>query len=99
MPFSVIRLKGKGTEKIAQSGDRKYFALPIADRVEQERLTFVLMLDVEPDISSDERRNEDEKKEGDTHLEVSLAQKSKMEIKGIPIRNFPAFYSSVGLSL
>ena len=99
VPFSVIRLKGKGAEKVAQPGDRKCFTLPIADRVEQEWLAFVLVLDVDPDISSDERRNEGEKKEGDAHLEVSLAQKSKMEIKGIPIRNFAAFYSSVGLSL
>ena len=52
------------------------------------------MLDVDPDISSDKRRNEDEKKEGDAHLEASLAQKSKMEMKGIPIRNFAAFYLS-----
>lgn len=57
------------------------------------------MLDVDPDISSNKRRNEDKKKEGDAHLEVSLAQKSKMEMKGIPIRNFPAFHLSVGLSL
>ena len=99
VPFSVIRLKGKGAEKVAQSGDRKCFTLSIADRVEQERLAFVLVVDVDPDISSNERRNEDKKKEDDAHLGTSLAQKSKMEIKGILIRNFAAFYSSVGLSL
>ena len=99
VPFSVIRLKGKGAEKVAQSGDRKCFTLSIADRVEQERLAFVLVGDVDPDISSDERRNENKKKEDDTHLGTSLAQKSKMEIRGILIRNFAAFYSSGGLSL
>ena len=57
------------------------------------------MLDVDPDISSNKRRNEDKKKEDDTHLGTSLAQKSKMEIRGILIRNFAAFYSSGGLSL
>jgi hypothetical protein len=48
-------LKGEGGKKVAQSGDGECFLFSVSDGIEEEGLALVLVLNVDTEISGDER--------------------------------------------